>query len=48
MGMQVKTMLIVDLIGVGLGTIWLDITINAVIINANISIASIMNKHFRE
>lgn len=40
--------LMLDVLGVGFGTIWLDITVNAVLINTNISISSIMNKHFRD
>ena len=36
-----------NVVGVGFGTIWLNITLKGVLLNANMSIGTIMNKHFR-
>lgn len=37
-----------DVVGVGFGTIWLNITLHGIIINANMSIATIMSRYYRD
>jgi hypothetical protein len=39
---------LVEIIGIGFGTIWLNLTIREIISNTNVSISLLMNKHFRD
>ena len=48
MNIKKKLKIKLELVGIGFGTIWVDVIIREVIANTNISISLLMDKHFRD